>query len=230
MTLGGQGAELGPGMPDLPGRPPGWRQRGCRRRPRTGRTARSRRSATRRPPQAGLVRSRHGGLLRPALRTGASCFPGRGPRTRAGTARVVLQGQRAGPAGPAPVQRVGGEVEEHLAGEGVISRVQGASSLTSSKMSALRASPSSRTRRAVTVSSGVGRFLAGISRRYGRITDRRAAFHRAMAPARRDFRTCRHSTSTLDKPYWAPDQLMPHEAGMEPEPRPARLLRRIATR
>jgi hypothetical protein len=119
-------------MPDLPGRPPGWRQRGCRRRPRTGRTARSRRSATRRP-HPGLVRSRHGGLLRPALRTGASCFPGRGPRTRAGTARIVLQGQRAGPAGPAPVQRVGGEVEEHLAGVGVISRVQGASSLTSSK-------------------------------------------------------------------------------------------------
>jgi hypothetical protein len=42
-------------------------------------------------------------------------------------------------------------------------------------MSASRASPSSRTRRAVTVSSGVGRFLAGISRRYGRTTDRRAA-------------------------------------------------------
>ena len=42
---------------------------------------------------------------------------------------------------------------------------RGASSLTSSKMSASRASPSSRTRRATAVSSGAGRFLAGIHRR-----------------------------------------------------------------
>jgi hypothetical protein len=36
-----------------------------------------------------------------------------------------LQGQRLGPAGPAPLQRVRGEVKEHLAGERVVSRVQG---------------------------------------------------------------------------------------------------------
>ena len=48
----------------------------------------------------------------------------------------------------------------------VLSRgCSGASSLTSSKMSASRASPASRIWRAVTVSSGSGRFLAGISRR-----------------------------------------------------------------
>jgi len=35
-----------------------------------------------------------------------------------------LQGQRLGPAGPAPLQRVRGEVKEHLAGERVVSRVQ----------------------------------------------------------------------------------------------------------
>jgi hypothetical protein len=50
--------------------------------------ARSRRPATRRPQRAGPVRSRRGGLLRPAPRTGASCFAGRGTCARAGTARI----------------------------------------------------------------------------------------------------------------------------------------------
>src|SRR6185437_3490376 len=36
-----------------------------------------------------------------------------------------LQGQRLGPAGTAPLQRVGGQVKEHLAGERVVARVQG---------------------------------------------------------------------------------------------------------
>ena len=76
---------------------PGWRRRGCRRPPRTGRTARNRRSATRRPDPAGPVWSRDEGLPRRALRTGASCFAGRGTC----------------------------EVEERLSGEGVVSRVQG---------------------------------------------------------------------------------------------------------
>jgi hypothetical protein len=61
---------------------------GCRRPPRTGRTATSRRPATRPPHQAGPVQSRHGGPLRPAPRTGAWCSAGRGRCTRAGTARV----------------------------------------------------------------------------------------------------------------------------------------------
>ena len=65
MAPGGQGGGPGPGMPGVPARPPGWRRRGCRRPPRTGCTARSRRSATRPPHQAGPVRSRHEGLLRP---------------------------------------------------------------------------------------------------------------------------------------------------------------------
>ena len=112
-------------MPGALGRLPGWRRRGCRRLPRTGRTARSRRSATRSPHQAGPVRSRHGGLLRPAPRTGASCFPGRGRCTRQGPLAESLQGQRVSPAGPAPVQRVRRDANQHLAGEGVISRVQG---------------------------------------------------------------------------------------------------------
>ena len=89
MAPGGQVAGPGPGMPGAPARPPGWRPRGCRRSPRTGRTARSRQPATRRPHPAGPVRSRYGGLLRPERRTGAWCFAGHGRCTRAGTARVV---------------------------------------------------------------------------------------------------------------------------------------------
>ena len=73
-----------------------------------------------------------------------------------------LQGQRLFRAGPAPVQRVGGQAEEDLAREGVVAGCKGASSLTSSKMSASRTSPSSRIRRAVAASWGVGSFLAGI--------------------------------------------------------------------
>ena len=125
MAPDGQGARLGPGMPGALARPPGWRRRGCRRPPPTGRTARSRRPATRPPHQAGPVRSRHEGLLQPAPRTGASCFPVRARCTRAGTARVVPAGQRVSPAGPAPVQRVRRDADEHLAGEGVVPRVQG---------------------------------------------------------------------------------------------------------
>ena len=92
MALGGRGAGPGPGMPGVPARPPGWRRRGCRRPPQTGRTARSRRSATRRPHQASPVRSRHEGLLRPAPRTGASCFADRGThRQRMRTVRPFFE-------------------------------------------------------------------------------------------------------------------------------------------
>ena len=157
-------------MPDAPARPPGSRRRGCSRPPRTGRTARSHRSATRRPHPADPVRSRHAGPLRPAPRTGTSCFAGRGTCTRQEPLAQSLQGQRAGPAGPAPVQRVRGQVRNTSPGKVLFRGCSGASSLTSSKMPASRASPSSRAWRAVTVSSGVGRFLAGISRRYGRTT------------------------------------------------------------
>ena len=111
-------------MPGAPARPPGWRQRGCRRRPRTGRIARSRRSATRPPHQAGPVRSRHAGLPRPAPRTGASCCPGRARCTRARTARVVPPGAAGQPGWPRTSPARPREAEEHLAGEGVAPRVQ----------------------------------------------------------------------------------------------------------
>jgi hypothetical protein len=163
IALGGQGAGLGPGMPGGPVRPSGWRRRGCRRSPRTGRTARSRRSATRRSPQAGPVSCRHGGLLRPALRTGASCFPGRGRCTRAGTARVVPpRGSGSARLAPHQVSASAATCRNTSPGKVLSRGCRSASSLTSSKTSASRASPSSRTRRAVMVSSGVGRFLAGI--------------------------------------------------------------------
>ena len=145
-----------------PARPPGWRRRGCRRPPRTARTARSRRSATTRPHQAGPVRSRHGGLLRPARRTGASCFAGRGRCARARTARVVpptAAGQPGWPCTSSACPRRGAGTPRP--GKVLYRGCSGASSLTSSKMSASRASPSSRTRRAVMLSSGVGRFLTG---------------------------------------------------------------------
>jgi hypothetical protein len=48
----------------------------------------------------------------------------------------------------------------------------------------------------VTVSSGVGRFLAGIRQNQ----QSPSGLYRAMAPARREFRTGKHSTSTLDEP------------------------------
>ena len=124
MALGGPGARPGTGMPGAPVCRPGSRRRGRRRPPQTARTARSRRSATRRPHPASPVRSRRAALPRRGLHTGASCFAGRGRRTRAGTARVVPPRQWVGSAGVAPIQRVGGEADEHLAGEGVVPRVQ----------------------------------------------------------------------------------------------------------
>ena len=180
-------------MPGALGRPPGWRRRGCRRPPRTGRTARSRRSATRPPHQAGPVRSRHGGLLRPAPRTGASCFPGRGRCIRAGT-RSRSPSRGSGSARLALHQSSASAATRMNTSPGKVwSRgCRGASSLTSLKMSASRASPSSRTRRAVTVSSGAGRFLAGISRRYGSTADRRAALpaDARRGPVQRSADTC----------------------------------------
>ena len=100
MAPGSQGARLGPGMPGALGRPPGRRRRGCRRPPRTWRTARNRRPATRRPHQADPARSRRGHPLRPALRTGTSRSAVRGRSPRAGTARAVPPGAAARPGWP----------------------------------------------------------------------------------------------------------------------------------
>src|SRR5215472_17133309 len=116
MALGGRGAGPGPGTPGAPARPPGWPRRGCRRPPRTARTARSRRPATRRPPPAGPARSRRGWLPRPAPRTGTSSLPAAEGAPGHEPLAYSLHGQRVSPAGPAPVQRVRGEAEEYLAG------------------------------------------------------------------------------------------------------------------
>ena len=55
-----------------------------------------------------------------------------------------LQGQRLGPAGPAPFQRVRGEWRNTSPGNVSLRGCKGASSLSTSKMPASRASPSSR--------------------------------------------------------------------------------------
>ena len=74
------------------------------------------------------------------------CSPGcECPRS----AKSVQTSQRVDPAGPAPVQRARGDVEEHLAGEGVVPGCSGASSvMTYSMVSALGAGSSRCTRRA----------------------------------------------------------------------------------
>ena len=173
MAPGGQGGGPGPGMPGVPARPPGWRRRGCRRPPRTGRTARSRRPATRPPHQAGPVRSRHEGLLRPALRTGPSCFPAAEVHSGRNRSRSPARGSGSARLAPHQFGASAARRRNISPGKVLFRGCRGASSLTSPEMSASRASPSSRTRRAVTVSSGAGRFLALIHRRQGRTTDRR---------------------------------------------------------
>ena len=121
----GLGAGRVPGMPGARAHPPGRRRRGCRRRLRTARIARSRRSATGQSRRAGRVRSRHEGLPRPARRTGASCFS---PAAECALGQEAvpdpLQGQRVGAAGATPVERVGGQLQENLTGEGVVARMQ----------------------------------------------------------------------------------------------------------
>ena len=165
----------GPGMPGAPGRPPGWRRRGCRRPPRTGRPATSRRPATRRPRQAGPVRSRQGRLPRPAPRTGAWCSARRARCTRAGTARVV-PARGSGSARLAPYQFSASAARWRNTTPGkVLSReCRGASLLTSPEMSASRASPL-RICRAVTVSSGPAASWQAYHGGKGRTTGRRAA-------------------------------------------------------
>jgi hypothetical protein len=51
-------------------------------------------------------------------------FAGRGTPLGQEPLAQSRQGQRVGPAGPAPVQRVRGDAEEHLAGKGIVPRVQ----------------------------------------------------------------------------------------------------------
>src|SRR6185312_15280318 len=100
MTPGGLGACPGPGMLGALGRPPGWRRRGCRRPPRTWRTARSRRPASRRPPRAGPVRSPPRTAAAASTVYWSLAFAVRGRHTRAGTARAVPPGAAARPGWP----------------------------------------------------------------------------------------------------------------------------------
>ena len=111
-------------MPERWARRPGWRRPGCRRPLRTGRTPRNRRFATRRPHPAGRARSRHAtprgqdSELQLLVLPPAEAALGQEPLPDS------LQGQRVCPAGAAPVQRVAGQAEEDLAGEGVVTRME----------------------------------------------------------------------------------------------------------
>jgi hypothetical protein len=117
MARGGQGAEPGPGMPGVPARPPGWRRRGWRP-PRTARTARSRRPATRRPHQASPVRSLpwRAAAASSAYWSLVFCRPGkvhpgrnrsRSPSKGSGSARLALHQFSARPGSCLPVQLSG---------------------------------------------------------------------------------------------------------------------------
>jgi hypothetical protein len=162
--VGGQVALPGPGMPGAQGPPPGWRRRGRRRPPCTSRTARSRRPATRRPHPADPARSPW--TLAAASTAYWSFAFCRRRRPHSGrTAHTVPPGTTGRSGWPAPLQRISGDVEEYVAGKVSFRGYSGASSLSNANVPASQASPPSRTRRAVTVSSGGTRFLPGISRR-----------------------------------------------------------------
>ena len=115
------------------------------------------------------------GLLRPALRTGAWCLARRARCTRAGTARVVPPGAAGRPGwpctSPARLRRGGGTPRR--------GRCYPAGAGAQARSLARRCQRRGRARRAGHAGRSRcprgGRFLAGISRRYGRTTDRRAA-------------------------------------------------------
>ena len=75
-----------------------------------------------------------------------------------------LQGQRLFPAGPAAVQRVGGQAEEGLAREGVVAGMQGRELAHELEDVSAAGQPSGTIRRAAAASWGVGSFLAGMPR------------------------------------------------------------------
>ena len=101
---------------------------------------------------------------------GAAHRPGDRPGHRRPHRRAAVPGCRRATTGPARrrADRPQGRPprRDRQGRHKVLSRgCRGTSSLSNSTMSTSRASPSSRVWRAVTVSSGVGRFLAGMSRR-----------------------------------------------------------------
>jgi hypothetical protein len=82
-----------------------------------------------------------------------------------GSLAQSLQGQRLGSTGPAPLQRVPGEVKEHLAGERVVVRVQAREPAHHlDDVSVAGESSEQSTTGSHGQSSGVGRFLPGIGR------------------------------------------------------------------
>jgi hypothetical protein len=165
MAPGGQGTGPDPGMPGAPARPPGWRRHGGRRPPRTRRTARSHRSATRRPCSAGPLRSCPAGLPRPAPRTGACGFAGRGRRARARTARTVPAGAAGRPGwpgiSPACPRRGGGTPRRGRC----IPRVQGRKLAHQLDDVSAAGEPVEQDPTGGHGVLGAGLFLAGISRR-----------------------------------------------------------------
>jgi hypothetical protein len=95
------------------------------------------------------------------------------------------QGDRIGPADPGPAERISAQARKTSPGKVSLRGCNGASSLTSSKMPASRASPSRRIPRAVTASWGAGRFLAGIPRPQGTTLPGRFLAAAAARPGRR---------------------------------------------
>lgn len=167
MALDPPGAAPAPGMPDGSARRPGGRQHGCRRPSQTGRSPRSRRSATRRSHPAGRARLRHAGPPQPGPRIGASCSAARGSCTRAGTA-PGLPSNASGSARLAPHQSSASAARPSAArpretspGKVSLRGCSGASWPSNPDIPVPRPSPSS-IRRAMTASSGAGRFLAAI--------------------------------------------------------------------
>ncbi len=75
------------------------------------------------------------------------------------------QGQRVGAAGPAPGQRIRGEAEELLAGEGVVSRVQGRKLALQPEDVSVAGQPVEQDTAGSDGVFGLGRFLAGMLRR-----------------------------------------------------------------
>jgi hypothetical protein len=92
------------------------------------------------------------------------CRP-RKARSGKNRSRSPLQGQRVSPTGPAPVQRVRGEAEEHLAGEGVVPRVQQRKLAHQLPDVSVAGEPVEQDPAGGPGVLGSRRFLAGISRR-----------------------------------------------------------------
>jgi len=86
--------------------------------------------------------------------------------------RYPLQGHRIGAAGPALVQGVCAQVEEYLAWEGVVARVQGRKLARNREDAGVLGQPADQDPAGCGCVLGAGRFLAGIPKPSGRTIDR----------------------------------------------------------